>query len=193
MGYDVLQELETPRSTVAHLESNIAQLEINLARLKSEKAIDTMATANAAIKELTARLVVAAGEPWKSKATHESANHILSLSSPSFLSQSPLPGLRDRSQDSFQQDFTASPTRNSTISSIPRNVVDIMLRNYCQIYLPQYPVVDESSLYESCERIYANADPSFFDLFSIAITLAISVSFPVSYSPENPISREKHG
>lgn len=41
----------------------------------------------------------------------------------------------------------------------------------------QYPAVEESALYEACDRIYLGDDKaSHFDLFSVAIVLAISVN-----------------
>lgn len=176
MGFDVLSGIEAPRSTVAYLESQIAQLEIDLARIKSSRTIDVLGTANSAVDKLTARLVRAIGEPWSTKATIDSATNVLSLASPIFISQSPLPIFASTSPDRSPSTCIASPTRNPTLSSIPRHVIDIMLKNYCQIYLSQYPAIDEASLYESCDRIYADADPSSFDIFSVAISLAISVS-----------------
>jgi hypothetical protein len=176
MGFDVPTGTEGPRSTVAYLESQIAQLEIDLARIKSSQAIDILGTANTSVEKLTARLVRAIGEPWGSKSPTDSAPHVLSLASPTFISQSPLPIFSSTFPDRLPSTSIASPTRNSAIWSIPRHVTDIMLKNYCQIYLPQYPAIDEASLYKSCDRIYAKAEPSSFDVFSVAISLAISVS-----------------
>lgn len=175
LGYDVVQGLETPRSTVAHLESHIAQLEIELERLKSERSNESKINATAAIEKSTVRLIEATAEPWGIQAA-QATNSALSLASPAFLSQSQLPGLRSP-QHSLQDYSVHNPNHNATIASIPRQVMDIMLKNYCQIYSPQFPVLSEDSLYESCERIYTGENFSYFDTFSIAITLAISVSY----------------
>jgi len=66
------------------------------------------------------------------------------------------------------------------IASIPRNVVDIMLRHYAEFYHAQYPIVDESDLIEQRNRVYTRA-ASPFDLFVVCMALSISVSFNAQF------------
>lgn len=106
---------------------------------------------------------------------------LLPLTSKYFLAGSPLPYLSRRTLDNDEGEQTQerSPPANS-LSSIPRHVIDIMLRHYCEIYRPQYPAVEESDLYKACDRVYNDTHPTDFDIFCVHITLAISVWAPSS-------------
>ena len=180
-GFDSLQRIERPRSTIAHLENRVAQLEIELARMRSEQTADTLEVQYGSIERMTRRLAEAHAQPGHYRHTAKEEVSLLSLTSPAFLSQSPLPPFNHDRNESIQgRTVTENPPKSTTISSIPRHVIDIMLKNYCDIYRPQYPCLEESDLYSSCNRIFDDVEPSHFDFFSIAMTLAISVS--VRYS-----------
>jgi hypothetical protein len=160
---------ERPRSTISHLEDKIAQLETELSRLKSRGEKSASEVFDSHLETLSLRLARVIAEPGNAKQTE--------IEMLEFLCQSPLPRF-DNEGDTFlgKNTMADGPRSSTTISSIPRNVVQIMLNNYCKIYLPQYPAIDEESLLSSCNRIYENSDPSSFDIFTVAITLAISVS-----------------
>lgn len=98
------------------------------------------------------------------------------LTTPYFLSASPVPHLRGRPSGDYKSEEVRGHLKNaSTLSSVPRQVVDVMLKHYCEIYRPQYPAIEESDLHRACDKVYNNAQPSDLDVFIVHITLAISV------------------
>ncbi len=140
-GFDSQQGTERPRSTISHLENQVAQLEIELAKLRSEQKTDTVEVQGATVERLTTRLAEAHAQPGFFKYTAKEES-LLSLTSPTFLSQSPLPPINNAADIPLGR--IESPPKSITISSIPRHVIDIMLKNYCDIYRPQYPCLEES-------------------------------------------------
>ncbi|KAF2088376.1 hypothetical protein K490DRAFT_5089, partial [Saccharata proteae CBS 121410] len=177
VGYDSVQRRERPRSTVAHLEDKVAALEIELSRLKSEERVDSSGLVKTSITSLTETLAsTIAGEPV-SRTQHSLATttktRLTEFHSPLHLSPSPLPLFND---DEAPQELSEQTKSFSTISLIPRQVVDIMLSNYTEIYLPQSPYIEVSQLHSACERIFSDDSRSAtsFDVFIVATALAIS-------------------
>ncbi|KAI1629123.1 hypothetical protein EDD37DRAFT_644888 [Exophiala viscosa] len=172
LGFDSIRGVDKPRSTISHLEEEIARLEIELGQIKSP-AKSTADIANAAADEFSTHLAAAILAP---QGPSRKQGCLLPLNSPFFLTESPLPyvkiGLSDLNQDVLFEE--PLPVTNK-LSSIPRHVIDAMLKHYCEIYRPLYPSIDEANLYEACERVYNNISPSAFDIFSVHITLAISM------------------
>ncbi|KAF4311265.1 positive regulator of purine utilization [Botryosphaeria dothidea] len=193
VGYDAVEGRERPRSDVAYLEDKVAQLEIELQRLRSEQSVDQTKLVDTAISHLTRRLAAAVAEPHhhhnlrtlqtSSRASALPRHPLVSLNSPVFLCQSPLPALP---VDGDAQPPHPPNTRCSTISLIPRHVIDIMLKNYTEIYLPQAPYIEESSLHASCEKVFAHdgAAASHFDIFLVAIALAVSATTLIRHDEE---------
>ncbi|RDL41628.1 uncharacterized protein BP5553_01607 [Venustampulla echinocandica] len=173
LGFNAVEGIDRPRSAVAHLENRIALLETELAQLKSNNQTPSpLETVNVAVDSLTMRLADAIGSPSRRARAPRSSQSDLPLTSETFLSPSTMPPL----SQGYESPSSTTPLQTMTISSVPRNVIDIMLKNYCSIWLPQYPCVDETKLYEACDRIYSDDAPSNFDCFSVAITLAISAN-----------------
>jgi hypothetical protein len=176
-GFDSLQGIERPRSTVAYLENHVAQLEVDLAQLRSEQEMDTLGVQYGSIERLTRRLAEVHAQPGRYRQAVKADVTLFSFTSSALLSQSPLPPFNEEVNKSIEgRSVTESLPKSTTISLIPRHVIDIMLKNYSEIYRPQYPCLEESELYASCSRIFDDAEPSHFDYFSVAMTLAISVS-----------------
>lgn len=183
-----------PRSIISFLENRVAALEIELENIKSGSGEpDSLEEAFAAVENLTSRVAAGSAQPWTScvhgKRDGKDETTFGSLKSSPYLSRSPIPESGDVtgqfvSEEDGQVD-EQSP-RSTNIVSIPRHVIDIMLKNYCDIYLPQYPALEAEELYESCTKIYTDDRPSHFDYFSVAITLAISVSNIQSSRQEKP-------
>ncbi|KAK8164122.1 hypothetical protein IWX90DRAFT_249924 [Phyllosticta citrichinensis] len=187
VGYDAVRGRERPRSTVAFLEDRVAQLEIELARLKSEQTIDNSRLVEAAISALTRSLADTISDPSPSQKSRLSASSrcgLLSFASPIYLSQSPLPPLPSTSVQDDGSVPAIEATRSSTISLIPRHVIDIMLKNYSENYLPQSPYIDASQLYASTEKVYARGNETPFDVFVVAIALAISATTLIRHDEE---------
>ncbi|KAH8819324.1 hypothetical protein F5884DRAFT_743739 [Xylogone sp. PMI_703] len=133
---------------------------------------NTLDIANAAVEKLSTSMARAILEP--SGHSHKPEG-LLPLTSPFFLSGSPVPYLIRQTSDDITADPTQEhPLRTATISSIPRHIVDIMLKNYCDTYRRLYPAIEESDLYEACDRVCKNERASDFDFFCVYITLAIS-------------------
>lgn len=169
-GFNALRGIAQPRSTVSHLEDRVALLEIELAKLKSSKPATILETVHASVDGLTTRLADTISNPGGVRSPRHGQIGLV-LTSSIFLSPASLPPLCQ----GYERPAESISTQSTNILSIPRHVIDIMLQNYCSIYLPQYPCVDEIELYASCNRIYTKDNPSAFDYFSVAITLAISV------------------
>jgi hypothetical protein len=165
-------------SAISHLENRVADLEIELARLRAENSNDNTEGKGAIVHKLTSQLAFVVAEPaghklgWRDN-ENESYN-FGSLLSQTYLMQSPLPPFIGE-KPSPAPAHASVRLRSSNIAFIPRHVIDIMLKNYCEIYLTQYPTVEEPALYESCNKIYLGVEPSHFDFFSVAMVLAISV------------------
>lgn len=172
MGYDSIQGVDKPRSTISHLENEVARLEIELGRIKNQST-SISDVANAEVEKLTRRLATTILEPRGPSRKQES---LLPLTSSFFLSGSPVPYLDSQAWDDTKGGQTPErPPRAITIATIPRHVIDIMLKNYCEIYRPQYPAIEALDLCTASDRVYNNEEASEFDLFCVYITLAISV------------------
>ena len=150
----------------------MARLEIELGRVKNQTR-NTSDTANTAVERLTtglAKSILKLGGRSRKQETP------LPLTSTYFLAGSPVPYLSSHDLgDTDAEQIDKSLTSALAISFIPRSVIYIMLRNYCEMYRPRYPTIEESELYEAFERVCNNAEPSEFYFFCIYITLAISV------------------
>ena len=172
MGFDSIRGVDKPRSTISHLEEEIARLEIELGQIKSPTKTSAD-IANAAAEEFSTRLAAAILAP---QGPSRKQGSLLPLNSPFFLTESPLPYVKFDPADLNRDVSSEEPLPVSNkLSSIPRHVIDAMLKHYCEIYRPLYPFIDEANLYEACERVYNNVSASAFDIFSVHITLAISV------------------
>jgi hypothetical protein len=180
-GSDSLQGIERPRSTVAFLENHVAQLEVELSQLRSEQETATPGVQYGSIERLTRRLAAVHAQPGLSRHATKTDVDVFSFAFSGLLTQSPLPPFNDELDTSTEsRPTTESLPKSTSISLIPRHVINIMLNNYCDIYRPQYPCLEESELYASCTRIFDETEPSHFDYFSVAMTLAISVSIKTS-------------
>ncbi|GME31786.1 Fungal specific transcription factor [Neofusicoccum parvum] len=192
VGYDAVEGRERPRSDVAYLEDKVAQLEIELQRLRSEQSVDATKLVDTAVAALTQSLAKTISEPHQhpqralapaARGPGLARHPLVALNSPVYLAQSPLPALPVG--DSYAEPAPEN-TRCSTISLIPRHVIDIMLKNYTEIYLPQAPYIEESSLHASCEKVFAQdgGAASHFDIFMVAIALAISATTLIRHDEE---------
>jgi hypothetical protein len=136
--------------------------------------------AGAAAERLSSSLAATIlAQPRKAR----SQDNFLAVISPFFLCGSPEPYLASPvPRQDAQEPFEGNLSSTNKLSSIPRHAVDIMVKNYCEIYRPLYPAIEESELFEACERVYSNTNPSVLDIFCVYITLAISVWNTISPS-----------
>lgn len=172
MGFDSIQGVERPRSTISHLEQEVTRLETELGLIQGQTKTDLDVAIEAA-EQLSTRLAATIAMPPRSFRNQET---LLPLTSTFFLSGSPEPYLSGPLKNSelpAQYDETSASTNK--LSSIPRHAVDTMLKHYCEIYRPLYPAIEESELFDASDRVYNNIQPSAFDIFCVHVTLAISV------------------
>jgi hypothetical protein len=180
LGFDSVQGVEKPRSTISELENEVARLEVELARVTSQNR-SMSDIADAAVERLTTRLATAIVEPRGTAVTLTQENPV-PLTSAFFISESPVPYFSSQAWDEDNDEQTKQtkqiqkpPIRPINVSAIPRHIIDIMLKNYCEKYRPQYPAIEQADLYSAFDRVINNAQPSDFDYFSTYICLAISV------------------
>lgn len=182
LGYDTLTGEEQPRSRVTFLENKIAQLELELASLQGrsagEEGIEHEDTIQLPVvfAEHRAQLLRSTTLNNGYDRSYDAKYDTAPWRSVPYISPSLLPTLsavQIVSENAAFKDKVLAQKRD--IASIPRNVVDIMLRHYAEFYLAQYPIVVESDLIEQCNRVYERtADP--FDMFVVCMALSISVS-----------------
>lgn len=182
-GFDAARGREQPRSQLSYLEGKVAALEIELAKLKiknGDKHTEDKDKSVFVVENLTSQLALVIAQPaglGQARRDNKSDTSIFgSLLSQTYLMQSPPPSFGGHGPLPPPSHVTPQ-LRRSNIASIPRNVIDIMLKNYCEIYLIQYPTVEETALYKSCDKIYLDNGSSHFDIFSVAMVLAISVKY----------------
>lgn len=182
LGYDTITGEEQPRSRVTFLENKIAQLELELASLQGRSVGDedfeheNPAQVPAFFVEYRAQLLQSATLNHGYDRSYDAEYDTAPWRSVPYISPSLLPTLvptQTVSEIPPSKDNAIAQERD--IASIPRNVVDIMLRHYAEFYLAQYPIVDESDLIEQCNRVYERT-ASPFDLFVVCMALSISVS-----------------
>ncbi|KAH8690783.1 hypothetical protein BGW36DRAFT_364345 [Talaromyces proteolyticus] len=190
LGYDAIQRVDKPRGATVHLEEEIARLENELSRVKKQTRTPSD-IANATAEGLSTAVARNIVHPRGSFSKHDTDK--LPLSSPFFLSSSPMPHLKFQipPEATFKYTWEQSPHAINA-SSVPRHVVDAMLKHYCEIYRPQYPAIEEIDLYEACDRVYTNSQPSDADVFYVHITLAISTN-TLTHENEARAIKATHG
>ncbi len=176
LGFDAIHGTEKPRSAVRHLEEQVARLEMELAALGKQQSTDVAARVAAAAQRLTTNLATATAMAESTSHPQRQESPLLPLTSKYFLADSPLPPLN---MTSWDDDLVAAEPQSPSSpvmmnSSIPRHVIDAMLKHYCATYRPQYPSIGEQDLYCARDKIYQNPQLGGFDAFVLDITLAIS-------------------
>jgi Fungal Zn(2)-Cys(6) binuclear cluster domain len=187
MGFDSTKGEEQPRSLVTFLENKVAYLEIELATLERH------ATGDQCVEKIP---IPGALSPYRSQLlrsinlrncpdrAYDTRYDAASWRSVPYISSSLLPTLspvRNPGAVDVPALKNRAVAQRIDIASIPRNVVDIMLRHYADFYLAQYPIVDESELLEQCNRVY-DRTATQFDLYVVCMALSISVSSVSIYS-----------
>lgn len=189
-GYDSIAGKSQPRSAVAELKSRIRQLESRLEAVKSAHAPEDPFGINSALDDLQSSLADAdleshAGVKWSEDVHSRTGgpSHDFNFCERLLLSPAPflavtdgMPPIKNRA------DVAAAATdpaekRGRPLKSVPEDVVGILLKNYKDTYLAQYPFLDENELDQSFARITGPdiVEASHFDHFSLGMALAISV------------------
>lgn len=189
MAFDSRRGVDQPRSLVAHLEAELARLQAEASNIPVHASGDHAAhVASTTVRSKAARLAATAMAPHRDAFKQ---TNLLPLTARSFLTSSPVPYHVAQASPSVAEPVPSAPSlpRATPISQVPRHVVDVMLKHYCGNYRPQYPTIDEVDLYKACDRVYNDLQPSDFDIFCVAITLAISVCSCPDWKPPHLSAR----
>ncbi|OKL62197.1 hypothetical protein UA08_02324 [Talaromyces atroroseus] len=189
MGFDATKGEEQPRSLVAFLENKVAHLEIELAKLQCHAAGDQsveQALIPGVLSQYRSQLLASISLRNGCDRAYDAGYNTESWRSVPYISPSLLPTL-DPVRDPAAVDVPTLRARavaqRRDIASIPRNVVDIMLKHYADFYLAQYPIVDESELVEQCNRVY-DRTATQFDLYVVCMALSISAHTLIRHDQE---------
>lgn len=174
-----------PRSLPLYLEARVAELEIELKKLKQHHVIDDL-------EELSYSITKSAAAPFiESFALAEYDNTFASFSSFYFTSSNlpaPFDTMIDDSKRGNMKTFIESHPPVD-LSTIPRNVVEIMMSNYMDIHLPQWPVVSKSQLTGILNKVLDSpSTATSFDKAVVSITMAISAALITNKSEKRALS-----
>ncbi|KAL2391889.1 hypothetical protein ABEF93_000989 [Exophiala dermatitidis] len=185
-GYDASVGGAAPRSVLAELKSRIQQLESRLESLSSAHTASDPFGIGKALDELeyaTAELDSRAGAMWfKSRSGASGACRDFSLCEELLLSSAPFLSIQASSCTTKNlDDIDPAENRGRPLTSVPEEVVRMLLKNYKDTYLAQYPFLDEDELDQSLLRVMsttgsAGVSASHFDHFSLGMALAISAT-----------------
>lgn len=186
-GYDQETGATLPRSAVAELKDRIQQLESRLDGLRSAHAPSDIFGIGEGLDDLYSSLVDAdpelhAGVKWSETRSHSHGSS-RDFSFYETLLLSPEPFLPIKSGPLTLkplEEMDPAEKRGRPMKSVPEDVVGILLKNYKDTYLAQYPFLDENELDKSFSRITnppnaTDVEASHYDHFSLGMALAISV------------------
>lgn len=187
-GYDNAAGTALPRSAMAELKSRIQQLESRLDDLRSAHAPRDPFGIEKALDDLEGSLADAdleshAGVKWSESHRHSrGASRDFNFRERLLMSPAPFLTIVEEGCRKTNRADVVNPAekRGRPLQSVPEDVVGILLKNYKDTYLAQYPFLDEDELDLSFRRITnttnsAASGVSHFDHFSVGMALAISV------------------
>ena len=174
-----------PRSLPLYLEARVAELEIELKKLKQHHVIDDLEERSYSITKYAATPFLESFEI----AEHD--NTFASFSSFYFTSSNlpaPFDTMIDNSKRGNMKTFIEEHPPVD-LSTIPRNVVEIMMSNYMDIHLPQWPVISKSELTVILNKVLDNPNVAFsFEKAVVSITMAISAALITNKSEKRALS-----
>lgn len=175
-----------PRSLPLYLENRVAELEIELDSLKQHSVIDNAEEHSYLITKYT-------GTPFLECFDH-SENDKNSIASFNFIyfNASNLPAPFDLMFDTNKKGTMKSFLEKNTplnLNSIPKNAVKMMMANYMDFHLPQYPIISRPMLTDMLKRVLDDPDnATSFDNAVVSITLAISAALITNRNEKRALS-----
>ncbi|KAL4809418.1 hypothetical protein BDV18DRAFT_157173 [Aspergillus unguis] len=166
-GFNSATGQEQPRSLVSFLEEKVARLEVQLGSFQGSEATSV---SNAGDGLKCGRSSVSAGLRRAVTLGNGLRGDSWPWNAAPYLSPSPYPTLHAGVVRGLNGSLDRSP---KDIASIPRNVLDVMLKHYSEKYLAQYLILEESELMQRCDRV-CNRVGTAFDNFVVCIALSIS-------------------
>lgn len=190
MAYNSIRN-DVPRSVVTHLEDEVASLEQELLHLQAANAPPSSAslsTQKLINQSRSVRSAIAAAVADPVIPRQLGKPHLASSLRRSFqIHASSLP--RPFPPENLNTSGTASSPNPISLAEIPRAAADLMLRNYTEIHLPQYPTVYEPDLLESYKLCFDDPEKaSPLDQFTVCMALAISANTLMWRHEENALS-----
>lgn len=179
MGYDPDPDMnEGPRSLVFHLEEEVAALEVKLRALEGA-AVDTVSgklQSSLAQRQLAVSKAIEYAtqvDDGMSLNNHDAlVQSTARLAFQANASRLPLPFTYQQSAQ-----VKAKPRRAIPVHRVPRTAAELLLRNYTEIHLPQYPCISEVDLSSAFDRCTEHeGTPSSFEIFIVSMAMAISAS-----------------
>lgn len=176
---------EIPRSLPLFLEDKVAQLEIELEQLKKHHVIDNAEEESYSITKYVST-------PFLESFGNVENNITKSTFSFFYFKSSSLPSPFDTMIDFNKRGHMKSFIEKHPpvdLQTIPKNVIKIMMSNYMDFHLPQYPIISKSVLTNIMNRILDDFDSATtFDKSVISITMAISAALISNRSEKRALS-----
>ncbi|XXH00522.1 hypothetical protein Hte_006869 [Hypoxylon texense] len=203
MAYDA-QHNDVPRSLVVALEDEIAALETKIGQLQGgspETHHNVSAYTSASLLDLQRHdhvletLLERVGVMDTSLCPsryHDMQKTISTVRNAFHLQPSDLPlplGKDARHTQETRRPGADAPQTLVSFSQIPKSAADLLIRNYTEIHLPQYPCLSETDLLESFGRCFdGGGQASAFDSFTVSLAMAISSNTMLWRSEEGALS-----
>ncbi|KAL5342335.1 hypothetical protein BJX70DRAFT_317164 [Aspergillus crustosus] len=191
IGFNSATGEEQPRSVVNFLEEKIAKLEIELSSLQPSAAESQNVEAEYMLPETRDHLLHAL--TLRDVEETRYVRHGAWSAAP-YLSSSPVPTLQSKNTYPMRAGGwlrSHTPCQKRDIASIPRSVLDIMLKHYSETYLVQYPILSASELTERCDRVCGRTGTAF-DNYVVCMALSISVRLPLLCSCDMILIKQAH-
>ncbi|KAG0678935.1 hypothetical protein C6P40_001455 [Pichia californica] len=182
-----------PRSLPLFLEDKVAQLEIELEQLKKHHVIDNAEEESYSItKYVSTPFLESFNNIDSNNNNNNNNNNTIATYSFFYFKSSSLPAPFDTMIDYNKRGHLKSFIDKHPpvdLKSIPKDVVKIMMSNYTDFHLPQYPIISKPVLLEITNRILDDFDSATtFDKAVISITMAISAALISNRSEKRALS-----
>ena len=174
-----------PRSIPLYLEDKVANLEIELDKLKNHHVINNAEEESYTITKYVSTPLL------QSFINSENESTIQSFSFLYFNScnlPAPFDNMIEGSKRGKMKHFIENHPPVDLLT-IPKNVVKIMMSNYMDFHLPQYPIISRPMLTEMLETVLNKPEiASLFEKAVISITMAISAALITNRSEKRALS-----
>lgn len=174
-----------PRSLPLYLEERVAQLEMELEELKKHRVINQAEEQSYSITKYSAIPFLESLDYSENDNTVDSFLffHFNSSSLPA-----PFDTMIDGSKRGNMRTFLDNHPPVD-LNSIPKNVIKIMMSNYVDFHLPQYPIISKPVLTNMINKITEKPEQATpFEKAVISITMAISAALITNRSEKRALS-----
>jgi hypothetical protein len=168
-----------------YLENRVASLEIELNKLKSHIVINDE-------EERSYTITKYASTPFLNSFSYSEKSDISDSFSLGYFKSSSLPSPFDQHLEPTKRGNMKVFIKDHppvALESIPDNVIKIMMSNYMDFHLPQYPIISRPALTGILQKLLDNVEScSNFEKAIISITMAISAALITNRSEKSALS-----